>query len=154
MHSQSQNISDEHLLFILSKNTLIAWGHLYDKYAPMMYGIIHKLTPDKRMCEEIFTEVFFELKEKKILSTVDHALWLCLYRHTYNFTIQELMQRKITPNEHTPFEESQVLTLLCSEHYTLCEVAYILHISEEEVKKKLRHEFLALRNNSLNGNEQ
>lgn len=150
VHSEPQIITDQLILSQIEEGNMQGWSNLYDKYSPMMYGIIYKLAPNKSLCEEIFTKAFMQWKEKKNFSTKENTLWLSLFRHTYNLTVAELIKRKIIPVEHDQVEESEVLALLSSDHYTLSEVAYIFRISEEEVTKKLRLEFLALRNKSSN----
>ncbi|MEO6166354.1 MAG: hypothetical protein ABIO98_02460 [Chitinophagales bacterium] len=70
---------------MIAVNNLEAWGHIYDKYAPAMYGIICSLTGDRTIAEEIFKDAFLELKEKQILSKDTSSLCPCLLRHTHIF---------------------------------------------------------------------
>ncbi len=129
---------------MIAENNLEAWRHIYDKYAPAMYGVICGLTDDRTLTEEIFTEAFLQLKEKQILSKVSYSLCLCLLRHTHVFARQQLKERGITLSK-SPMEETSLIKILCSQHITIKEIASIFKITEQEAKKKLHLEFLELR---------
>ncbi len=132
---------------MIAENNLEAWGQLYDKYAPAMYGIICNLTDDRTLAEEIFKETFLQLKEKQILSKVTYALFPCLLRHTNIFARQQLKERGITCSNN-PIEETSLINILCSQNINIKEVASIFDLTEEEAKKKLHLEFLELRSQS------
>ena len=87
--------SDQNILSMISENNLEAWGHVYDKYATEMFGVIHKLTEDKKIAEEIFKEAFLQLKEKQILSKLKYSLYAWLLMYTQIFAQRQLKERGI-----------------------------------------------------------
>lgn len=131
---------------MIAENNLEAWEYLYDKYAAAMYGIICKLTDDRTLSEEIFIGAFLQLKEKQILSKTTHPICVCLLRHTHIFAKQELTNRGI--NSTNKVEESSLINMFCSQHLTAKDAAVKLNITEQEVRRKLRLEFLELRSQS------
>jgi|GEM_PF-924392 len=141
-----EKMSDRHFPSMLAENNLKAWEHLYDKYAPAMYGIICNLTEDEVVAEEILTGAFLQIKEKKTFLENGHALCISLLRHTHNYALQQLKRQGINPKASSLSETATLINLLCTRHDSLKEVAFICNITEEDAKKKLRLEFLELRN--------
>ena len=115
MLSQTKNIPDEQILLMFAENNLEAWEHLYDKYAPTMYGIIFSLSDDRTLAEDIFKEEFLQLKEKRILSGISHLLCSFLLRYTHTFARQQLKERGIDYSEN-PIVEASITNTLCSQH--------------------------------------
>ena len=62
-HSENHSHAGVHP--VLAQNNKIAWEHIYDKYAVMMYGFILDLTHDEKVAGEIYRETFVEIKDKK-----------------------------------------------------------------------------------------
>ena len=143
MSLQAKIISDQKILSMLAENDLKAWEYLYDKYAPAMYGIVCSLTDDLMVAQEIFKDAFIHLRERQIFANIRFALCPFLLRHTYGFTKQQLNDRGIKyPKE--PMKETSLINIFCSEQVSIKEVASRFSIAEEEAKKKLQLEFLAL----------
>ena len=97
MQHSIQVRSDQNILSMISENNLEAWGHVYDKYATEMFGVINKLTEDKKIAEEIFKEAFLQLKEKQILSKLKYSLYAWLLMYTQIFAQRLLKERGIIP---------------------------------------------------------
>ena len=142
----SNTISDEHIGTLLKENEDSAWEFLYDKYAPVMYGLIYNLTDDKVLAENFFINAFLQLKEKQMLSGINSGLCHTLLRYTYAYATKQLMEYGIKPKTLNPSEEVKLIHLLCIQCNSLKEVASILNITEEETKKRLRSEVLKIRN--------
>jgi hypothetical protein len=131
--------SDTEILSMLVENKKSAWAHLYDKYAPLMYGTILKMTGDETLAEAIFEIAFVELKERKILSPPHVDIRHSLLRYTYKITLKNLKVRglKAHPlNAHYP-----LINLFYFEQISLKEAATKLDITELAVLKQLRAEF-------------
>lgn len=136
--------TDQDILSLIDENITEAWGHLYDKYASAMFGIICNLTKDRVLAEEIFEDAFLQLKERKIISKNTYALCSCLLRYTHTFTQQQLKVRGL--NKSINFnEKSSLLDIFCSQNISPREVATQLKTTEKEIKQSLRAEFLILR---------
>lgn len=131
---------------MLKENDLLAWDNLYNKYASAMYGLICNLIDDKTIAEEIFIAAFIQLKEKQILSELRSGLSYTLLRYTYTYAIKQLKQYGISFKKLIPPEEAKLVHLFYIQSNSLKEAASMLNITEEETKKRLRHEFLQFRN--------
>ncbi len=150
MPLQSEILSGNQIIVMLEENNPLAWGHLYDKYAPAMYGLIYNLTKDKILAEEIFMSAFLELKQKQTLSKIKYALLPIILRHTYSYTTKHLRKIRVTPKILNPPKEAQVIHLLTTQCISLNEAASILNITEKETKERLHVEFLNLRRQNNN----
>lgn len=122
------------------------WSHLYDEYAPMMYGVILKISDNEIIAEEIFENVFLELKERKILSPHHTPLRYSVLRHTYKLTLKYLKELGIAVK---PYHENYPLIhLFYFEQVSLEEAAIKSDIPTQVVLKNLRAEFNHFCNNS------
>jgi len=153
MTSQSEILSEKQIIVMLQENNPLAWGHLYDKYAPAMYSLICNFTDDKLLAEEIFMNVFRELKQKQTISKIKYSLCPFILRFTHSFATKYLEKIGITSNTLDPHREVEVLNLLITHCNSLNEAASILNITVEETKKRLHVEFLNLRTqNNISAN--
>ena len=131
----------------LVQNTGHEWGHLYDKYAPLMYGIILNITNDKRIAEKILKKAFLELTKRKILSEVHLVLPMDILRHTYEITLKQMQSigRKLLNPQ--PFNGNYPLTnLFYFGLTTVREAAIKFGLTEAEVQQRLREELNQIRN--------
>ena len=146
MVSTIKNYSDSEIIAMMEENNSLAWEALYDRYAAAMYGMICSLSNDLEMAEKILIDVFVKLKENQLLASIKIGLCANLLRFTYAHTIKQLGQSGLAPNAINSIEEVNIIRLLCTHCCNLKEVALILNQSEEELRKKLRAEFLNVRN--------
>lgn len=89
MYLQSEIIKDTTQLS-LAENKYKTWESIYDRYAPLIYGIIYRLTGAEVIAENILIKCFFHLKEKQIISTDQPVILPSVLRSTYRFTLQQL----------------------------------------------------------------
>ncbi len=145
----STYISDTTIVSMLAKNNLSAWEHLYDKYAPMMYGAIFKITGNAPMAEEIFKECFLQLKENDNLSEVKVTLCPFLLRHAHSVTLNYLKKCGLASvlTGQASFNDDPLIQLLSSdsENISLKETFSTSDFIQEKVRKKLRKKFNNLR---------
>ena len=137
----------------VSQNKTTLWHSIYDEHAASIYGLICYLTTNTRLAEDIFQQVFLQLKdvEEQIVSKTIGELCPFLLRHTYKSTIEQLTKRNINPVTDNPFTEMELIHLLCTRGMSLKEVAVVINTTEEDLRKKLRSVFLAIRKeNGLN----
>jgi len=144
MQSINNKISDSTILALIRENNLSGWEQLYDKYGPVMYGIISTHTSDKTLAEEILIKLFLRLKQKEFILKLSFSLCVYLVRYTYINTKEELKIRGINSSE-TPIRANSILETLCSQSITTKQVAANLKISEQQVIQNLHKEFLSLR---------
>lgn len=146
---QGNYLPDKTILSMLAKNKKSAWNHLYDKYAPSMYGIITNMTEDETIAQEILIATFLALRETKVTLQAQANLNLSLIRHTYQSTLKHLETHGLMPISTQPFDENYpLLHLLCFEPSVSKETNAESNISAQEVRKNLRAEFNHLRNHS------
>lgn len=122
-----------------------SWETLYDKYAPVMYGVISNLSKDTGLADEIFIKAFQQVIYNKIISRSTYGHCPALISYTYKFAIQQLLQHHIEPKKNTSAKTQSALNLLYTRCGSLKEAAFFLDLSEDEVKRKLHDEFLELR---------
>ncbi|MEO8116683.1 MAG: hypothetical protein ABI653_03485 [Bacteroidota bacterium] len=145
MTLQSEVLPGSQIIDMLQENNPLSWSHLYDKYAPVMYGLICNLTEDKLLAEEILKKTFIELKQKQVLSKIKYALLPIILRYTHSYTIEYLKNISIREKTFHPPIETELIHLFTTQCGSIKEAAYMLHITEKEIKKRLYVEFLHLR---------
>lgn len=129
---------------IISENTSQNIEQIYDKYAPIIYGIISSLTDNVVISEKIFTDTFIKIKDNFPDFKVNGTSYPTLMRFTYSFTIQQLIQYGISPKVSN-FQEANKLThLLCTRYESLQDVTSLLNISDDEARKNIRKEHLVM----------
>ncbi len=144
MQSAGSQISDTTILSLIRECNVRGWDLFYDKYAPVMYGVICGHISDKGVAEEILIKLFINLKHERILLNVDFALCVCILRYTYCNTRKELKRRGIAYSE-SPVMSNSMLDIFCTQYITIAQVAAKLNISKKEVKQNLHIETLILR---------
>jgi len=144
MRSVTNQIADLNILLLIRENNLSGWEQLYDKYAPIMYGVICTYTTDKRLADKVLIDLFFRLKEDEMLLKGNFTLSVFILRYTHTNTKLELKKRGIYYTE-SPFEINFIIHTLFSQSLNIGGVAANLKMSESEVKINLRKEFLTLR---------
>lgn len=133
---------DTVIISLLAKNGKEAWIHLYDKYVAMMYGIIFNMTGNETISSDILTDVFYELKAKKMLQGVKVALCHTLVRHTYKLATAYLKKRGLTPISIQSINgDYPVINSLYFELATINEFGHATGRSKEDVLISLREEF-------------
>lgn len=116
------------------------WAYFYDKYAPIMYGTILKMTGDTTLADEILEEIFLDLYRKKILCPYNTAPCMSLLRHTFQLTLKYLEAKGL--RAYQPFNvDYPLINLFYFKQVTLKEAAIKTETTEKEVLTNLREEF-------------
>lgn len=145
-----KNTSDSQIIAMLEENNPLVWEVVYDKYAVAIYGMVCNLIDDLDVAEKILTSIFVKLKENHLLAGIKFGLCANLLRITYSHTIKQLKLYGFQPKTIQSVEEVKIIRLLCTHCTSIKDVALILNQSEEEVKNRLRSEFLNFRNATTN----
>ena len=95
MESVANQIPDSNILSLIREKNLRGRELLYDKYAPVMYGIICTHTADKSMADEILIDLFIRLKNEAVVQKISFTLCVCILRYAYNNIRKELKKRRI-----------------------------------------------------------
>jgi len=133
MESVTNQISDLNMLSLIRENNPEGWEQLYDKYAPVMYGIICTYTTDKSLADKILIDLFIRLKEEEILPKMNFTLCIFILRYTYTNTRAELKKRGIYYTE-SPIETNSVIHTLYSQSLKIKRFTPNFKISKNEVK--------------------
>lgn len=124
----------------------IVWEQVYQKYAPLIFGVILNMTGEKRIAVEIFKEAFMDLKRKRIFSRADIALCQSLLRQAYKLTLKYLELRGRSPHQDSPFHSRfRLLNLLYFDLVSTREAAQKLNMDEQDILVQLRMEIQQLR---------
>ena len=138
---------DAALIPLFAQNNPSVWEHVYDNYAPLMYGTILKLTEDEEIAGELLEQAFLDLKRKNILSRISTTICHKILRHTYKLTVNHLKSLGLAPSK-TPssVKNNKYIDLFYFEETTLRDAAKSTNLTEQEVRKNLRAEVNHLRN--------
>lgn len=148
MHLQhNNNQSEASVIQMFSQNDENTWGRLYDTYAPMMYGTILKMTDNETIAGEILEETFVALQDKKMFLGGGTAMCHNFIQQAYKTTLKSLKERGLLPTTTQPFNANYpLINHLYLQGLNLKEALSNSDVSEEDVRKNLRAEFMALRN--------
>ena len=162
MQEHSRN-KEERLIESIKLGDQKAFGELYDRYAPLLLGVIRKTFPNPQQSEEILKELFTQIWKK--IASYDPArqsLYIWIYtlakeliiktKASYSIersTIGE--QTNVYPdNQGGGMGNSQILSekildLIYFKGYTYKEAAMVLKIPLERLKENIRTELNYLR---------
>lgn len=150
MQLQLKNISETYMVSMSVAGNIKSCELLFDKYAPVMYGMICNLTSDKMMAEEILKAAFIDLKDNHVLLNEKVGFYPALMRYVHAFTKKQLTLHGINSQLNQSSEKKSLINLLCTDCSSLKEAAQLYNITEAETRKKLRLEFSQLRNQKIN----
>ena len=124
------------------KNDQNVWVALYDKYAPMIYGIAFNMTGDESAASRICTEIFLTVKQNELFPDTQDSLSQLLIRRTHELTITHLKRYGLVPQDLSPASEDYpVINALSFELATLEEPGSTSKTTKQEILKKLRVAF-------------
>ena len=138
---------DAEIIPMFAKNDPSVWEHIYDKYAPLMYGTILNLTGDEAIAEELLERAFLDLKRNNVLSQISTTICHKILRHTYKLTINHLKTIGLASSKTlSPHENMTHVNLFFFEETSLKDAANSTNLTEQEIKTNLRSEVNYLRN--------
>lgn len=122
------------------------WAQVYDNYAPMMYGIILKMTDDKTIACDILSEAFVELNAKNTIVKINSLI--CL-RCAYKITLKYAKDRGLKLSNTRPFNQKCLyIYLFYVKAMSLEKILIDLKVTKDEALKNLRAEIKYLRGQS------
>ena len=87
----SKNITDYELIILLQQTDIDAYEFVYDRYAPMLYGLILKSIKEQWLAELILKKSFVEIwKSLAIIQPVKCKLFIWMHNITRNIAMEEL----------------------------------------------------------------
>ena len=175
-HNKIYSPSEKELIKQLESKDLEALSQLYDRYTPVLYGVIRRMVKDEEIAQQVLQESFEHIwssmplfkKEVKTFSAwlISIARDLALVKVRERFSQQDgnLDRQQENESHYSPGESKQpevshspersakfpaqqcVLDLLYFDGYTPMQVAQMLNIPLESLKKMVRAEIKAIRN--------
>jgi hypothetical protein len=139
--SLTHSVSNTHRPSRFSEKSSQNIEQIYDKYAPVIYGIINSLTDNVMICETIFTDIFLKIKDNLSDFKMDGNVCPRLMRYTYTYTVQRLMDYGISPKVNITHRENKLMNLFCTAYESLDEMASSLKIPTNEIRKSVRKEY-------------
>ena len=138
---------DAALIPMFDKNDPLVWEHVYDNFAPLMYGTILNLTGDEAIAGELLEQAFLDLKKKNILTQISTTICHKILRHTYKLTVNHLKSLGLAPSKtQSLIDNNAHINMFYFEETTLRDAAKSTNLTEQEVRKNLRAEVNHLRN--------
>ncbi|WP_462251181.1 RNA polymerase sigma factor [Ferruginibacter sp.] len=145
-------ISAEEIISMIENNNSLGWQHLYDKYSPMMYGAILRLTSNEKLADKILIESFTQIKDNLFLLKTPGSLYLQLLHHTF-ITAKCILKNDIRTDKKdsaiTPM--FPIINSLLQQPLSVNEAAEINSVCADDLKLKLHEEVKQLRNKHAHG---
>ncbi len=125
------------------QNKATTWAQVYDNHAPMLYGIILKMTDDESITENILVEAFDELHAENTLGEINALVCIrCAYKKTFKY----LTDRGLAVHNKPLFDKNcPCVNQFYIKGMNLEKIIVDLEITKEEALNKLRAEFKYLR---------
>lgn len=138
MISIENKYSDQAIVAMLKSGDLSGWEHLYDNYSSIINGAILKITGDKKLAQKILIESFINLQQSDIIKQTKKPLLIFLLHHTYTFSSNYLIERGITPFNHTAANKNfPLVNLLLFTTLPHDSIAKTIGVPETELRTKL-----------------
>lgn len=156
----SKNQTDVVLLIRrIREGDAVAFGILYDRFAPVLLGIIRKQITDLRQSEEILQKIFLRVHSEIASFDISRdRLFSWLLAITHNIISKNSAEIPAAGNfvsshnasapgagESTPQDPFLLLDMFIRQGYTFAQAAQKMSLSPRELKLKLKAEFKQLR---------
>lgn len=143
-------ISDAEIIAGIHENNLLAWEHLYNKYAGIMYAAILRLTDDTIIAENILERSFILLNSNKKIFIATSILSVTLLHHVHRTATNYLVQkRKAIKKPAYINEEFPVIKCLLYQPHSGATAAIAFGMPQKKLRQKLHAEFTEMRNRQL-----
>jgi RNA polymerase sigma-70 factor (ECF subfamily) len=127
-------ITDKEILLKIGKNDLEAFDLLYDRYAPLLYTMIKKISGDKETSEKILTETFLIIwRWAEEFDFVIHNVYTWMVLLARNKAIDSLKRQRgdcSLPEYNDEYEILRILPQISHENESM-EREYILKQCDE-----------------------
>jgi hypothetical protein len=120
-----------------AKDTLL-FENMYDKYSPMVYGIVLEISPTKEQAGQILVRLFQKVYEQNILQEKKHCLCATLIKLTIQTAQEQLKQKK--NNNFLLFKDSKFLNMIICEERPVTTICEEYKMTFNQVTQKIREE--------------
>ncbi len=125
------------MIRLLTVDDLAGWEKLYNKYSALMYGCILKITSNQKISNQIFQEVFINLRYASIPKNDTKPFSFWLWQYTGIAALHFMKKNNIEP-QHPINAGSQTLDYLCFNKKTVKEASSNLELPEKEIRKQVQ----------------
>lgn len=109
--------SDSKIVTMIAQDQPKGWEYLYDKYSSFMYGIVFVMSKNKSIAEDIFFNLFLQLKKnREIVITQNARLCPFLMQETFIFARNELKRKGLDADTSTLGDTPKLIQLLCAKY--------------------------------------
>lgn len=122
-------------------NNKCAVDSFYDRYAPILLGVISRLTDNASIAEAIFIKTYTGLT--KVDGYKNYPLAFLL-KYFHNHASDYLRKNKIIAKKTDP-QQTGLVYLLATSYYSTREASLLLNVPVSEVGGKIRKEFTLLK---------
>jgi hypothetical protein len=142
MISYYGRVNSEKIVSPVEADKVKVWGAWYDQFAPLIYGVILKMTDNTTISETLLQKTFVLLNKKTGTAVEQSVLCRSLLRNAYALTLDYLSSRGLKPVTKQPFgEKLPLVNLFYFELNSLKEAEAKLNMTMQEVLLNLRGEF-------------
>ena len=133
--------TDQQILLVIEKDDLQGWEWLYDKYSPVMFGLIQFFTINNEQAEEILLNTFLKITTDKPILFQKKPLIGIISNFTVTNTKLFLKSNKIFPiYKKARNKKFPILNALLLDQKSLTETSELFSIKKNEIQIDLRSE--------------
>lgn len=105
-------IRDEQLVEAVAQGDRQAFEKLYDRYAPVVFGLALKMLGDREVAEEAVQEIFWRVWQRAKSFDRNRAFAPWLFGIAHNYCIDELRRRRARPQPVYEDDDHPVLSTI------------------------------------------
>lgn len=107
----SKDIKDHELIKLLQQKNMSAYEFIYDRYAPLLYGVICKLVKDEVKAEKVLKKSFIQIwSQLSTMQAQKSNLFIWMHNITRNIALAEISE-DISINSYTEADRYQPATV-------------------------------------------
>lgn len=153
--------SEQTMAELLDEGSLKAFNILYNKYAPVLFGAIIRITGEQTVAENILQQTFIELwNNKQTYTPLKERIFIWMFKTTRRLAVEDLRRQSGSNQNHginnlvysketedyltgknkivcIENETKQALRLICFKAFTIDSAACELNITASDLKTKL-----------------
>jgi RNA polymerase sigma-70 factor (ECF subfamily) len=110
-----ETIKDEQLIEAVAHGERRAFETLYDRYAPVVFGLALKMLGDREVAEEAVQEIFWRVWQRAKSFDPNRAFAPWLFGIAHNYCIDELRRRRARPQPVYEDDDHPVLSSIADD---------------------------------------
>ena len=136
-----ETITDHQIITLIHENDSSAHPLIYDKYAPLLYGIIYPIVNDQKIAEDVLQDTMIRICKNIRSYNPDKLRFFTWIMNTaFILAKSKVLPGKVVNGQSTNKKNPGILTLIFSNGLSMSEAAERLNISLAEASIKFRNE--------------